>query len=67
MIGLGIRRQDGETWLEAALRIAAKYGMAREVKEEYDELRQRGVSEEEAAWAACYEWDVAELLEDDDE
>jgi hypothetical protein len=64
--GLGIRRNAGETWLEAALRLAAPWHLEVEIREHYEASRSRGVSEEEAAWGAVMEWDVAELLEGDE-
>lgn len=64
-MGPGIRRQDGETWLGAALRLAARSRLKGRVRRSYGVARKRGVSEEEAALAAAVEWDVAEILYDD--
>lgn len=63
-VGLGIRRQPEETWKEAALRLARPFGLEQEVAEEYEHQIANGASEDRAAWAACYEWDVAELFHD---
>lgn len=66
MTGIGIRRREDETWLEAALRLARPYQLEKEVREDYERFVSRGVSDEEAAWAAAYEWDIAEIIEDDE-
>lgn len=57
-VALVIRRRDGETWRQAALRLARKYGMEEEVAASFDEYRREGSSAEDAAWCACYDWDV---------
>jgi hypothetical protein len=63
MRSLGIRREEGETWKDAAARIGKKYGLETEVMESYASEIEAGESEEDAAWAACYEWDVCELVQ----
>lgn len=50
-MSLRIRRAEGETWREAA----ARYGKAHDL--ELD----NGIDEGEAAWNACYEWDVLDF------
>ena len=57
-IGLSLERKHGETWLKAALRMAAVYKLEAEVKEEYLNHRREGMSCGRAAWAACCDWDV---------
>jgi hypothetical protein len=65
-IGLGIRKNANETWLQAALRNAAPYGLEIEVKEEYDYCIAQGFTEARAALNACYEWDVALLMDENE-
>lgn len=62
-MGLGIRRQEDETWYDCAMRYAKKYDLESEVKDDYDQGIKDGDSEEEAAWGACYEWDILEVIE----
>lgn len=57
-MALVLRRNDGETWLEAALRVAKKWGLEGEVQDDYDAARETGCSEGEAAWNACADWDI---------
>lgn len=64
-MSLGIRRQEGETWKDAAFRIARVHGLEHEVMDVYEAEIARGASEEEAAWTACYDWDVCEIMKDD--
>jgi hypothetical protein len=58
----GLRRQDGETWLAAALRRARPWGLEVEVKEVYEQAIGNGESPAAAAYAAVMEWDVAEIF-----
>lgn len=66
MVGLGLSREDGETWKDAALRMARPWGLEIEVAEWYDSEVARGEPEDQAAWAACYEWDVPALVDTED-
>lgn len=66
MTGPGIRRADGETWLEAALRLARPHDLEDMVREHYQQGRALGVSEEEAALHAVIDLDIAEPIEDDE-
>lgn len=59
-ISIGIRRRDGETWRECAARIGRHWHLEAEVLEEFDAFIAAGDDEAEAAWCACYEWDVCE-------
>jgi hypothetical protein len=61
-LGLGISRLDGENWKDAARRIGRAHGLEHEVMESFDLERECGADEEDAAWAACYEWDVCGLM-----
>jgi hypothetical protein len=60
-MSIGISRLDEETWLQAALRYAAPWGLEWEVEEFYNRAIARGETEEDAALEACMEWDVAAL------
>ncbi len=62
MTALGISKNEGESWRECAVRYGRKWGMESEVTEEFDRLRGLGDDEEQAAWGACYEWDVCDLI-----
>lgn len=61
-IKLGIRRNDDESWLDAAKRAAEPYGLESVVKEYYEMYIEKGYSEADAALHACSEWDVVDLL-----
>lgn len=63
-IGLGLKKEPGQTWLEAALVAAKPHGLETEIQEEYDAAIRRGEKEEDAALHACMEWDVATLFVD---
>lgn len=58
-----VSRREGESWRQAAERIGAQNGLAREVCEAYDAAIRRGCDEPTAAWAACYDWGVRERQE----
>lgn len=62
-VGLGMTKEKDETWRECALRYARPWGMEHEVAETYDAEIRSGSDEAEAAWTACYEWDVLSLIE----
>lgn len=63
--GVGITRLDGETWRQAAERIASRWGLQDEVLEEFDMAVAAGEPEDQAAWGACMEWDVADMVSGD--
>lgn len=65
-MGMRLGKEDNETWLEAALRVARPYGLETEVKDSYNYAVSRGEPEDKAAWDACYEWDVLEYVDDTD-
>ena len=58
---LSATRSDDETWRAAVLRIAARYGLEKEVLTEYDQRIEEGVEESTAAWEALYEWDLLDF------
>lgn len=61
-MALGLTRQPGESWLEAAVRQASKWGLEAEVREDYEAFVAAGEDEAQAAWGACYEWDVLDYM-----
>lgn len=63
MIQIIMQRNKGETWRDAAKRIAQAYGLEQEVLKEYDAAIEVGVTPAEAAYMACYEWDVLAVRE----
>lgn len=62
-IGLGFDRLDGESYRDVVVRLAKQSGMVGECLEEYDRLLRDGVAEDEATWAALYEWDCLPIVE----
>lgn len=52
-----LKREENESWRDCAIRQASKYGMADEVAQSFDSLLEFE-DEENAAFDACYEWDV---------
>ena len=60
-VSLGIIRNEGESWLDCAIRYAKPWGLDMEVLDEYDRNIKQGMSEADAALSACYEWDVCEV------
>lgn len=61
-----LRRNENETWLQAALRLAKPWGVEAEIQESYDSAIAEGISEAQAAFDACYDWDICELERVDD-
>jgi len=57
----GLRKLPGESWREAALRVAKPWGLEAEVADQYDLEVSRGVEDARAAWNACFDWDVLEV------
>ena len=58
---LVLRREDNESWFDAAVRLAAKYGLETEVAACYRANIHDKMKTEDAAWEACAEWDVLEF------
>jgi hypothetical protein len=56
---LVVTRFNGETWLQAARRLAQPYGLESEVTQSFEAARKEGATEEDAALYAAIEWDVA--------
>lgn len=63
-VKVGIRRNEGETWRECAIRYGRRFGLQREITEMYDAAIKHGEIEEQAAWGACLEWDVADVIKE---
>lgn len=63
-MSLVLTRMPEESWRDCALRVARKFGLEQEVEDKYDERIDAGDSSEEAAWCACYEWDILEFRSD---
>jgi hypothetical protein len=59
-----VRKQEGETWREAALRYAKPWSPEAQVGEIFDREVASGTPESRAAWNACHEWDVLDYTED---
>lgn len=58
-MSFALKKYDGESWLDAALRLAEPYGLSWEIKNSYKEnMTLRKMSEKEAAFEAAYEWDI---------
>jgi hypothetical protein len=66
-MALGVCRKDDESWKDCIIRLAGPYDLEQEVIESYDASIARGAGEDDAALEAALEWDVAELLPEDDE
>ena len=60
-VGLRLERQENETWKDAAMRVARAHGLEGEVGEAYARYIEQGDAEEQAAWAACYDWDLLDV------
>lgn len=63
---IGLTKRDDETWLDAALRRAKLHGLEIEVEDHYNKRIACGVPEDDAAFEAIMEWDLAEFLPEDD-
>lgn len=64
-MSLRVLRQDDESWRDCVIRYAEPWGLEDECLEIYDEELAKGATEAQAAWAACYEWDVLDFVDDD--
>lgn len=56
VVGLAVRRDDGETWRECVARIASGWGLEAECLAEFDANPNRETDPAQAAWNALYEW-----------
>lgn len=59
---LVLRKNANETWLQAALRQAARYGLEDEVRMAYEAaMNILGTDEADAALCACMDWDICDF------
>ena len=63
-MGLRLIKTANETWRECAARYGSKYFLEEEVLKIYDYDLAHGAEEFQAAYDACYEWDVLDYFED---
>lgn len=61
---LALTRKGNETWLEAAVRYAKTEGLERDVIKWYYRYKDGGLTDEEAAYEALYEWDLLDLVDE---
>jgi hypothetical protein len=57
---LKITRLENESWEDCARRYARPHGLELEVMENFRAAIARGENEDQAAFDACYEWDLTE-------
>lgn len=57
-------RKHGETWREAVVRRAERYGCVSECLAVFDGLVRKGASDDLAAWTALYECDLLDFEPD---
>ncbi len=67
MTGLTVIKNQGETWRDAVIRIAKKFGLEDECIPIFDSQVDGGVPENEAAYNALYEFDAVEEVEEIEE
>lgn len=65
-VGLKIERLNGETWRDAAARYGRMHGLEAEVLAAFDYDVSVGTQEPDAAYSACYEWDVCDVWRGED-
>lgn len=61
---LRVARKEGETWRECIERYAKPHGLETEVLSLYDRYVNSGDPEHQAAFDACYEWDICDFVEE---
>jgi hypothetical protein len=54
-------KKDGESWLDALIKLAKRHGREVEVQKAYQMNLACGKGEAEAAWVAAYEWDLLKV------
>lgn len=65
-MSLRLSRNPDQSWRDAAIEQARRFGMEIDVAEYFDICIAAGDTDSEAAWNACYEWDVLDFIPDDD-
>jgi hypothetical protein len=63
-MALVLRRREGESWLEAAQRHAEPHGLSDIVTAVFLRLVREGETERDAAFEACFEWDILTIESD---
>lgn len=63
-MSLRLSRKPDQSWRDAAIDQARRHGMERDVTEDYDRFVAAGDDPAEAAWSACYEWDVLDFIDE---
>lgn len=58
---LVVRRLEGETWREAAIRYGRNWNLEDEVASAFDGFKELGFNDEDAAFEAVFEWDAFEV------
>lgn len=66
-VKLGLTKNPGESWRDAAERYARKHGLEHEVLELFDQDVSAGGDPAHAAWSALYEWDILEIVAEGEE
>jgi hypothetical protein len=64
MSGLRLSRGDCDTFGEAGLLVAERWGLEHEYLESYARNRESGLDDGQAAFYACYDWDILELVDE---
>lgn len=67
MVGFSLTRLPGQSWRDAAIAQGQKFGLGNEVATMFDDLISNGTREDWAAFDACSEWDVLDLVEESQE
>lgn len=64
---IGVSRNEGETWKDAAIRYAAPASLEAVVADSYDTAVARGIPDDEACLYACSEYSLIAPFDDDDD
>lgn len=64
MTAFRISPLPSESWRDCAARLGRERGLEGEVMEHFEKMRQKGFDDETAAFDACYEWDLCEIIEE---
>ena len=63
-MSLRLTRKPDQSWRDAAIEQARRFGMESDVAEDFDRYKATGDTDENAAWCACYDWDVLDFIPD---
>jgi hypothetical protein len=64
---LTLKRKQNQTWLEAGIELAKSYRLAEEFLSAYHTYRKQGATEADAVWSACYDWDILDYQQSQEE